>query len=790
MSRFKDASKIHSVIENMRLANYPCALNRTKINALFNGDPPWTEDERQSNKFFTNVNPLYGTRIAHNARTNLNNAFLKPGNYFKVGLDAPTGLVPRHRKAEWSGVITSEINRVLKRQQSFNDMWDQTNAQVVLHGLGPVWWSLDRENPLPRSIGIEDVLVPAQTQLDFANLEFFAIYRQWTYAELFDMTHGKQRDPGWNMTLVNRVMQSLNTQDLQSTVMGERWLMPEKLQEDLKENAGWFMTSAAPTIFVWDFYFRNYDDDDGQVQRWDRRVVLDYMQMQPEATAAALASDAKENFLYQKNSYADALANVIHWQVGNCSNVAPFRYYSVRSLGFLLFAVCQLQNRMYCRFSDSTFGNMLELFRNVGEDDRERLEKVDLYHMGIVPDGLSFVTAGERHEVNENQVNMFMAMNKQLMGESSSTYMPEIDTGTQKERTLGEAQIALQSSISLTNGLLNQGYNRAVHLYRESARRFCLPGTRNALALDFQRRCQLQGVPKEVLDVQHWDIEPERVLGGGNKAIEGMQANRLMAARPAYDPEAQRHILRIYTEANTDDPKLAELLVPLDEKPISDATQLASLAMGTLMNGLPVQQRRGIAEVDYVGTMLQLTAQVLAQIEQLQAVPNSVPIRMQKIGGLANALEHAGQHLQTIAQDPQEKEIVAGLSKELQGQAAALQGFAQQLDKEMQEQQPQEGGEEAMKAQAKIQAMLIEAQTKAKIQDANAEQKREHKDAQWTNEEARRNAATAAEIQRKQQMSMVDVQARLAQVEADIASKDLTTAAEIRRPKPSTESDK
>lgn len=788
--RFKDADKIHTALETMRLANYPCALNRAKVNDLFNGNPPWSEAERQQNKIFHNANPLYGTRIAHSARTNLNNAFLKPGNYFKVSLDAPLSLVPRHKRDEWGRVITAEINRLLKRQQSFNDMWDQTNAQVVLHGLGPVWWSQNGENPLPRSIGIEDVLVPAQTLLDFSNLEFFGIYRQWTYAELFDMTQGKKVDPGWNMTLVKSLLENLGKQDMQSTVTGNRWLMPEKLSEDLKENAGLFMTSAAPTLFVWDFYFRDYSESDDSDQFWNRRVVLDYQQMQPEGMRSAFSSTAKTNFLYTKNKYVDALSQAIHWQVGNCSNVAPFRYYSVRSLGFLLYAVLQIQNRHYNRFMDSASGNLLELFRNVGEDDRERLEKVDLYHMGIVPDGLSFVTAAERHEVNESLQQMAFAMNKQLMGESSSTYMPEVDTGTDKERTLGEAQIALQTSVSLANGLLNQGYNRATHLYRESARRFCMKGTKNKLAKEFQERCQASEVPLEVLNIDHWDIEPERVLGGGNKAVEGMQANRLMAAKGQYDPDAQRHILRIYTEANTDDPKLAELLVPMDEKPISDATQLATLAMGSLMQGLPVVQKRGIAHVDYVQTMLQLTAQVLQQIEQLFEVPQSMSIRMQKIGGLTNALEHVKEHLDMIAPDPDAKEQVRQFEEELQRQGSALQGFAQQTTEEMQANDPQAQDGEAAKLQAKIDAMMLEAQTRAQNKDADAAQKREHKDAQWTSEERRRDAAQALELERKKELLSADVQVKLTQNQADIAAKDLTTEAEIRRPKPAKGSDK
>ena len=64
-----------------------------------------------------------------------------------------------------------------------------------------------------------------------------------------------------------------------------------------------------------------------------------------------------------------------------------------------------------------------------------------------------------------------------------------------------------------------------------------------------------------------------------------------MAARNFYDPEAQRQILHIYTEANSDDPNLAELLVPINseqQKGASRSAHDANLAMGTLMLGLPV----------------------------------------------------------------------------------------------------------------------------------------------------------------------------------------------------------
>lgn len=777
--RFKDAAMIQTAVESMRLANYPVARNRAKVNDLFNGNPPWSEDERVKNKIFTNVNPLYGTRIAHSARQSLDNAFLKPGNFFSVKLDSG----PRHKRSEWSGIITTEINRILKRHrraaQPFADMWSATNAQVVLHGIGPVWWS-GRENPIPKEIGIEDVLVPAQTLLNLSNLEFFGIYRQWTYAELYDMTHGAQVDPGWNMPMVERLLESLMQQPLQSTVMGNRWLMPEKLAEDLKENAGWFMTSAAPTIFIWDFYFRDFDERNDD-ESWSRRIVLDYMQMQPEAMGEALSSDAKNSFLYEtKKKYADDLSEIIHFQIGNCSNVAPFRYYSVRSLGFLLFAVTQLQNRLYCRGMDSMFENLLQYFRNVGEDDRERLEKVDLWHMGIVPDGLSFVTAAERHEINENLFQMGLSLNRQLMSESSASWMPEIDTGTQKEQTLGEARIRLQTSASLSNALLNQAYLRAEKLYREQGRRFCIADSKNKITKEFRERVLSQGVPEEALDIDIWDIEPERVLGGGNKALEGLQADKLMAIRGALDPDAQRMVTHIYVEANTDDPKLADELVPMGEKPISDATQMATLAMGTLMDALPVAQVRGVNQPDYVGTLLQLAGQVLQQIQGSQQIPGSLPIRMSKLAGLANVMEHTQEHLQQIAQDPTLKDQVKQFATMLQQLESSITALGQQMEEEMQSQQPQ-GNDEQAKLQAKLQAMTITAESQAKIQEAAAQQKMQHKDASWSSENERRNAMTEAEIQRQHAKTFADLHGQHVRTKADVVATDLKTAAEIAR---------
>src|SRR3954463_13798193 len=108
---FDNASIVESLIWSMRLADYSRSKNRARINDLMNGAPPFSEEDMRDNKSVTNVNFLESTTLAHNARRQFYNAFLKSGNYFTVNVDAK----PRHKQKKWSAIITKEINKRMKR---------------------------------------------------------------------------------------------------------------------------------------------------------------------------------------------------------------------------------------------------------------------------------------------------------------------------------------------------------------------------------------------------------------------------------------------------------------------------------------------------------------------------------------------------------------------------------------------------------------------------------------------------------------------------------------------------
>lgn len=769
---FESPSQILTQISTMQWANQPVQANRARINRLFNGDPPWTEDERRANRIQTNQNFLEPGRIAANSRYQMYNAFFKPGDFFTVKLDKG----PAWKRSEWSHCITKYINRELRRSKRFHSALESAHAQVVLHGPGPSMWR-NRSTPIPETLGVDDVLVPAGTLVDMSNLDYLSIYRDWTWSQLYDMTHGAAVDKGWNKPYIDALLKNLFKQPLQPLFQGNRWLFPEKMQEDMKENAGAWSSSSMAKVLAWDFYFR-----DEKTNGWNRRILLDYNNVGPEGLKSQLERDKKPQFLYKKDEHADDWTNVIHWFIGNCSNVAPFRYYCVRSIGYLLYGVCLIQNRIRCRLNDHLMQSLLVWFRNISEDDRERIEDISLHHLGIFPDGVSMVTANERYTADWNLIMNGLAQNRQLMAESANSFLPDIAVeGDKPAMTATESLIRNNASVTLTSAVLNQLYTQAEPMYREICRRFCIKSNPDPMAKRFRDELKEYGVPLEMLDIDAWEIIPERVMGGGNKAVELTTARALFEIGPQlaqFNPQAQILVAHNLVLALTDDAQETEMLVPRGTQQDTSAIKAAANAFSTLMQGVPYPQSEGINLIQYISTLLELMALKMEPMEQMQSDPKAATTIAESIAGLVNVGSHIEGHIAILAQDPNSKEPTKAFQEALTGMMSQLKAYAERLQEMEAAEQEQQGGIPP-EAQAKIISAQIIAQNKAKMDEAKTVQKLEHKDAAFAADQMRKDASTSAEINRK-----------MALTQTDIAAKDLTTQAEMlreaREPKEST----
>src|SRR5262245_14894608 len=105
-----DARMLDQVCYDSKLADYPRGLKLARIDNRANGKPPYTDAEVQANGIAVNVNSLELTSLAHSARMQFLQGFIKPGKYFSCTTD----FGPVHDQQRRSSIFTQEINRALK----------------------------------------------------------------------------------------------------------------------------------------------------------------------------------------------------------------------------------------------------------------------------------------------------------------------------------------------------------------------------------------------------------------------------------------------------------------------------------------------------------------------------------------------------------------------------------------------------------------------------------------------------------------------------------------------------
>lgn len=727
---------VEQVCYDLRLADYPRSRNRTRINALFNGVPPFDETQARENGVNINVNPLGGTVMAHDARAQFANAFLRPGRFF----DSKTDYGPKHKRGIYSNIVTEQMNRKMKRSMKYFETFRSKFAMDVLHGIGPAAW---RNSDLwaPDAIGIEDIGIPANTLLNMENLPFFYIYRSFTLPEIIKLTNRACKEPGWNMELVGKLIEWVDkeTQALMGTNWPEVW-SPEKTAERIKGDGGFYSSDQVPTINCFDFYFWN---DDDKVEGWNRRMILDAWS-EPQSTGGGVAMNfdnekefARNQFLFnpKKRKYASKLSELVTFQFADLSAVAPFRYHSVRSLGYLVYGVCHLQNRMFCRFNEAAFEASMNYLRVNSVDDADRALKIDLLNRGVIDKSVEFVKQADRWQVNASLIEMAMNENRRIIETNASSYTQQPGNGSGGDRkTKFQVMAEIQQTTALVQSAFNQAYRYQESEYVEIFRRFCKKDSCDIDVREFRAACLKQGVPEKALCEDYWDIEPTQVMGAGNKTMEMSIAEQLLSMRNLFDPEPQREILRDVTFAITGDASKAGRWVPDEPVKVTDSVHDAQLASGTLMQGLPVSLKTGMNHREYVITLIGNLQMLVQKAQQAGGMATQ-----QQIEGFAAIAQLAAQHLQILAQDKEEKAFVAEAQKTIAKLMNFVKAFAQRLQ-EQQQKDKQAGAGITPEAQAKVQTMQMTAA--AKVQ--NTRQSHAQKAAQ-------KQVAFEADQKRKQQ---------------------------------------
>ena len=719
------AETIDFICWSFREGDFDRARRRALINQLFNGAPPYTEREVQENNITVNVNTLAGVRAAHDARAQFSSVFTKPGVYFQCRTDAGA----RHKRTGYGTTVTNHIGKCMKRSLPYFETMRSKFASTILHGIAPCVFE-DSDCWATRPMGVEDVYVPSNTLLyDIASqkIPFFANYRSFKGPELIRMAKGPKVDPGWNVELVDACLKWIDEQTL--SMAGDQWtdyLSPEKWEERIKSDGTFYSGDRAPTVNAWDFYFW---DDSKNTQGWKRKMILDPWTM-PSATGIRTRRNGdpftrKNQFLYNPGDrkYASKLSEIINWQFADLSAVSPFGYHSVRSLGWLLYSVCHLQNRTYCKFSEAVFEQLMVLMRIKSQDDMQRALSVNLVNRGFIDESVDFIKAGDRYQVNAQLALAALGENNNLISRNSSSFTakpPSGGVGGEMKVPTATQWLGEESKVTqLVSAGLAMAYEYQRTEFQEIFRRFTKKHSTDPEVQMVQAKCLKDGVPEKVLyNIASWDIEPERLMGGGNKTIEMAVAQQLMAYRNLYDPQAQRRILKKVTLAITDDAAEADALVP-DVPVVSSSVHDAQLAVGTLLIGQPMELRENVSHVEYAQALIDALGVEIAKSQATGGVTDQshimgmMNLAGQSIDGQPIPGNGAANHIAIVAQDEQQKDIAKVLGDQLGKLMNEVKAFEQRLQEQQQAAAQQNGGLDA-ETQAKIVSM--EALTDSKMQ--------------------------------------------------------------------------
>lgn len=767
--RFQDAATVENIAWSLRLVEFGRSQNRDRIDQLAAGYPPYPADQAEANGTEVNSNDLSLARLSHDARAQLYQGHFKPGNCFT----SRTDMGPIHKRADRGSIVTKEINRCIKRSMEYYELSRSEIAQDVLHGIGIGVWNT-KQLWCPDPSAIVDVLIPSNTLLTFKNLPFFGICRQYTAEELYRLTHGPKVDKSWNVPVVMEAIQwaEKETQRLMGNTWNDAYWAPEKMTQRVIENSGLYSSDMVQPISVIDFFFY---DCESKEQGWKRRIIFDawggYSTYQ--GGTADTRTTPEKNIIGGRNQwvynsgdrvYASKLSEIIHFEFADLSPCAPFRYHTVRSLGHMMYDACHLQNRLRCSFAEAVFEQLMQYMRVDSRDDAERALKIQLANRGLIDSTVHFLSPDERWQPNAQLVEMGMAQYQRIIEDNSSSYVQNQNFSRDRtEKTKFQVQAEVNAMMTLVSAALQQSYRYKLSEYQEIFRRFMIPNSRDPDVREFRVRCLKRGVPEKMLVPEAWDLEPERVMGSGNKTLEMAIAQQLMEWRAAFGPEAQQQILHDAVLAITDDAAKARALVP--ETPhVSNAAHDAMLAFGSLVAGGEVKFRPDQNRIEICETLL---AELALKIGQIARMGNMVS-SPQELFGLQNVAQHIDGLIQGIAQDKAQQARAKRYEQVLGNLLNEIKGLAQRLQQKIAAQNGDSGVD--AETRAKIEAMLMTAQAKA----ANTRESHAQRTAQ-------RQAQFEMEQERKQDEHNLEMQRELQRQQVQDTATDIKTAAEIQR---------
>ena len=708
-TRLKDVKSALAIFATLRGADEKSAVNRARIDAMFDGAAPYNASNLAISGQGLKTNLNFGDAqrlldISLSAYVDLYSSLER-----LVEVKGTQGQASEVQPAE--EIVAEELTHLMRGWPEFHSAYLRLCTTFIKHGVAVAYFDSPDDWRF-RVGGFTDILIPRQTPSSEEAIDVAIGRRNYLLHEL----HGYIKNPaaakkvGWNVEEVKRVIKK-NVRTNQRTEYDNY----ETIQAEMKNN-DLHMGVQNPSVSVLHFWVKEMD---GSVSHY------------------ICAEDTPKDFLYKKVSrYAKAEQAYVMFTYGVGSNGT---YHSIRGLGQRIFSHVQTSNRLRCQQID---GAMLASAVMIQPENQRSLDELQFTYYG------AYAVMSPNVKIVEKAIpNLGTAVQPalqdltqqlQLNTDTVSTYGPQ-----QGSPYRNQMQVVADMDVStrLSGASLNLFYASWNRLLREVVRRVVTTKKPDTAIKDFYDRCEARGIPKDFIKTLDVDrTKAVRSIGNGSHANRMVALRELQGISGQFDDVGRRNLTRdiVSTRVGHD---LADRYVPaeVEKRPTVDL-KIAYFENQQLMAGQPVP----VVGNELHGTHLEVHVPALNQLIEQLNVGEADP--MQALPILQAFYEHISQTVQLAAGDPALESLVGQTKQVLQFAEEAINNTMKAAQK-LQRDQAQMAEEQGIEPeQGQVDARMADHQVKMQIAQEKAELDMALKQKKHDQEMAIRDAKAALEF--------------------------------------------
>lgn len=669
-----------------------------KIKGLIDGNPPYNQAalDEQNQSWRCNTNWRIGEAFLNIALS----------TYWDIVSEGPTKATcltywgaDSDQRAEWSGIITEEFQRLNNEDASLTNMFRDSQHDMVLFASGPVMW-LDAFDYRAKPIKCRNLLTLDKTKSNINDWKLAVVRTSYSADELYGCVRNAKAATsyGWNVPQAHEILQDAYPADPR-TRQRHDWTY---FQQQIRNN-DLYVSMQAESIPVAHVLVREFPKE-GEVEgRISHMMVVE--------------GQPNKEYLFKN------VGRWANWRQVIC----PFYYdtgdgehHSVKGMGIKAYGALDKINRLMCHEVDIAFMASSMNFQFQDAADKELLQMISMGPLNCFPRGMTLLQTG-------NTGNLIAApgvVRNNLLNTVTSN-LSQYRQGMEAEQgnpiTAREVSWRAQNQNFVGKAGLSYYFEQGDDFYAERFRRAANPnipenvaGGREALA--FQDRCIKRGVPKEAMAQCY--VTATRTVGWGS-ADERLQAlMRLLSRYQLYNETGQQRILEDVTAADVGHSLMRRYIPETQSNPTMDYQRSqAQDKVGLMKLGIAPLITAEQNPVVYAETYILAAAQAQESLQQ-----GGNPAEVAAFVDLAG--QSAAQQLARFENDPMRKAQYDELKQRLDQIAANNDQLLKQLQQQQEEQaQQQEKTQGAMSdeqlAEMKLQADISRKERKLQV-DLNA----------------------------------------------------------------------